>query len=466
MNGPQSALTMLVTMVKASHRRFMLRGIHLFAVACAAALAACADSGETIAPVASGYVVGDEPYAAQAGASVLAEGGNAVDAATATYFALSVSYPVAAGLGGGGLCIVHDTGEGAQDEAFVFLPRDAAGKGAFAVPGNVRGFAALQAAHGRLPWQRDVAAAEQMATTGFPVSTALAARLAATQDVIRLDANLSAEFLDESGHAKQAGDRAINLELGRTIGLVRATGSAGLYRGTIADAIATYTAAQGGAITQAELDASVAQRAGPDRVALGDAIALLPPRRVGSGAFAASLIKDVENVSAQPGEANMARSLALATARSLDTFGVKTLPTDLGSTGFAAVDNSGQAVACAVTMDGPFGSGHTVDNTGITLARAPSGTAAGLAPAFLTPLIALKGDSLALAGAGSGGPNGTASIVYSLLNIATTDTVSPDFVRTTGVAPYDTVNAILCQNNTCAALADPGAHGLGKAVGQ
>jgi len=444
----------------------MFRGIHLFAVACAAALTACADSGETTAPVASGYVVGDEPYAVQAGASVLAEGGNAVDAATATYFALSVTYPVAAGLGGGGLCIVHGAGEGIQDEAFVFLPRDAASKGAFAVPGNVRGFAALQAAHGSLPWQRDVAEAEQMATTGFPISTALAARLAASQDVIRLDANLAAEFLDESGHVKTEGNRASNLELGRTLSRIREGGSDGLYRDTTANAIASYTAAQGGAITRAELDASVAQRAAPDRVTLGDATALLPPQRVGSGAFAASLIKDVENVSAQPGEGGMARSLALATARSLDTFNVKTLPTDLGSTGFAAVDNSGQAVACAVTMDGPFGSGHTVDNTGITLARAPSGGAAGLAPAFLTPLIALKGDAVALAGAGSGGPNGTASIVYSLLNVAASDTVSPDFVRTTGVAPFDTVNAILCQNSTCTAVADPGAHGLGKAVGQ
>src|SRR6185437_5920656 len=104
-------------------------------------------------------VVGDEPYAVKAGVAVLAVGGNAVDAATAIYFALSVTYPVAAGLGGGGICLVHDTAASRDDE-FDFLARDSAGKGAFAIPGNVRGFAMMQTAMGRLPWQRVIASAE------------------------------------------------------------------------------------------------------------------------------------------------------------------------------------------------------------------------------------------------------------------------------------------------------------------
>src|SRR5882757_985815 len=61
-------------------------------------------------------VVGDEPYAVKAGAAVLAQGGNAVDAATAIYFALAVTYPFAAGLGGGGICLVHDAANQRNEE--------------------------------------------------------------------------------------------------------------------------------------------------------------------------------------------------------------------------------------------------------------------------------------------------------------------------------------------------------------
>src|ERR1700677_2783584 len=84
-------------------------------------------------PAGSGLVVGDEPYAVQAGVSVLREGGSAVDAATTIYFALAATYPVAAGIGGGGICLVRDPNRGRTDE-FAFLPRSAAGGGAYAVP--------------------------------------------------------------------------------------------------------------------------------------------------------------------------------------------------------------------------------------------------------------------------------------------------------------------------------------------
>src|SRR6202051_3298209 len=168
-------------------------------------VAACSMMGNSGSKLpGGGLLVGDEPNAVEAGARVLAHGGNAVDAATATYFALSVTYPVAAGLGGGGLCIVDDSAR-SRMEAFDFLARDAGHDGPYAVPGNVAGFALMQASYGRLPWQRVVSPAEGAAAAGFVISQALAARLAGSQNVIRLDAGLAAEFLDETGHVRPAG---------------------------------------------------------------------------------------------------------------------------------------------------------------------------------------------------------------------------------------------------------------------
>ena len=149
-------------------------------------------------------VVGDEPFAVNAAVAVLAQGGNAVDAATTLFFALSVTYPVAAGPGGGGLCIARDS-SGALGE-FDFLPRVANRGGAYAVPMAVRGFYDMQKRLGSMPWQRTVSPAELLADGGFPMSQALAAPgLAGTENIIRLDASLAAEFLDESGQLRKPG---------------------------------------------------------------------------------------------------------------------------------------------------------------------------------------------------------------------------------------------------------------------
>jgi gamma-glutamyltranspeptidase/glutathione hydrolase len=435
-------------------------------------LTACSSDSDDVVvsnagPQGSGYVVGDEPFAVRAGASVLAQGGSAADAASAMYFALSVTYPVAAGLGGGGLCIVHDQA-GGRTEAFNFLARDTASHGAFGVPGSVKGFAQMQAAYGRLPWQRDVSPGEQYAATGFPISHALSDRLATNLDVIRLDAGLAAEFLDESGRVKPVGTMVSNPALAQTLSAVRMYGPNGFYRGDIAQKISGYASGQGGAITMGELDSYSVTRTAPRAVALGGETGYLPPDRIGAGAFTGMLLSRLVDAQGNiiAGD-QAAAATAAATKSALDQFGISELPRDLGATGFAAVDDSGQAVSCAMTMNGPFGSGHTAQGTGVTLARAPSSGQTGIAAAFLTPAIAVdSGGGTALAGAGAGGPNGTAAIAYALLKLARgEDMTQPGAVRSTGIAPYDTVNVIACRGGTCATLPDPQAHGLGAAAG-
>lgn len=444
----------------------MSRLRYLLLVAVFLGLSACSlwdDTPQQASP--GGLVVGDEPYAVRAGARVLTEGGSAADAATATYFALAVTYPVAAGLGGGGLCIVHDPSRGGNNE-IDFLPRDTIQAGAYAVPGTVAGFALLQSRYGKLAWQRTVAPGEELASTGFSISHALAKRLDDNQNLIRLDAGLAAEFLDESGRLRPEGSTVSNPSLAQTLSEVRTTGQIGFYQGAVANRIATYSAAEGGAITTAELSAYAAGEGPAAATAVGVDTAFLPSRHVGAGAFIGAMLSHLVGEQGGPmtGE-NLATAVASATKQTMDEFHVASLPRDLGATAFAATDAKGQAVACAVTMNGPFGSGHTAAGTGITLARSPSSTGAGLAGAFLTPAIVLNGAQPVLVGAGAGGPNGTAALVYAILKLSQgADLTQPGEVHSTGIAPYDTVNVIAC-TVACAALPDPGASGLGAAAG-
>jgi gamma-glutamyltranspeptidase/glutathione hydrolase len=412
-------------------------------------------------------VVGDEPFAVKTGAAILGQGGNAVDAAAAMYFALSVTYPVAAGLGGGGVCIVHDPAKNTTQE-FDFEARDAATPGAYAVPGNVRGFAVMQAAYGALPWQKVVSPAEVLARTGVPVSKALATRLSEAGDVIRLDAGLAAIYLDESGKPKTAGEVVANPDLADTLAAIRVNGPEAFYSGAVAQKIAAYASTEGGTVTNADLAATRAGQVTPRVIQMGSDYVFLPANKVGAGAFAGVLFDNFTKAqSTSVGAKDLQASVMWAMQQSLKDYHVSELPKDLGATGFAAMDARGQAVACAITMNGPFGSGHTVRGTGVTLAKAPSASASGLSSAFLTPIIAARhaDEPAELAGAGAGGPNGSAAIVYALARIANGEEIlTRKDLRTTGVAPYDTVNAIVCSGSTCSALPDPAANGLGALV--
>ena len=186
----------------------------------------------------------------------------------------------------------------------------------------------------------------------------------------------------------------------------------------------------------------------------------LPATTTGAGAFANTLITAMS----QGGIGSDAAILA-AMRQSLATFGVGALPPDLGATGFAAVDAQGQAASCAVTLNGPFGSGHTAGSSGVVLGASPAAPA-GLSTAFLTPVLASdSAGQIALAGTGTGGPNGSTAVLYALLKMASGIPVNrPSALRSTGAAPYSTVNVITCQNGLCVALSDPGGNGLGTAA--
>src|SRR5690606_10095834 len=93
-------------------------------------------------------------------------------------------------------------------------------------------------------------------------------------------------------------------------------------------------------------------------------------------------IRDVQGESALA-EAGVRTAIALGAPASQGA----ALDGDFGSTSFAVVDGKGGAVACAVTMNGAFGSGQTADGTGVVFAATPQEPLKGLASAFLVPVM-------------------------------------------------------------------------------
>ncbi|MFP4003073.1 MAG: gamma-glutamyltransferase [Alphaproteobacteria bacterium] len=406
-----------------------------------------------------GLVIADEPVAADAARRVLAKGGSAADAATALYFALSVTYPSAAGLGGGGLCLVHDV---SKDRTFSldFLPRDPQRTGFAAVPGNVKGFEDLHRRLGRLNWAFVVEPAEDLADDGFRVSDALAQRLAGARNVLREDRGLRELFLDGREPLAE-GDKLRQDRLASTLSRIQSRGSRALYTGGRAE---TLVAETGGRLTVEELEQyrpvwTVAQEV---ETAPGRRF-LIPAERTGSGAFLDALFREAaaREISSAAGLRELADGL-------LKRFGAPNdLPADFGSTAFFVMDGRGDAVGCGLTMNGPFGSGRFSPSTGMVFARAPSLGPFGLSGAFLSPVMMGGGEDglLTLVVVGAGGPRAAAASVYTAMAARPgTGQTLADVILNNGSGPLDLVNATACAGlavgNRCELALDPNGFGL------
>ena len=184
-------------------------GRRFLALAAAAlGIGACSVPPPTVVLAPTGFVQGfvggiaaDEPRATVVALQTLTGGGTAADGAVALTFALGVTYPAAAGLGGGGVCLVYDGAAGTL-ESLDFLPRAGAAGGPVAVPGTARGMAALHARYGRVAWEDLVVQAEGLARRGAPVSPALARHLGEAAAALAQDPDLAAMFTGTGGCAR------------------------------------------------------------------------------------------------------------------------------------------------------------------------------------------------------------------------------------------------------------------------
>lgn len=351
-----------------------------------------------------GLVIADEPTAALIARGILEKGGSAADAATALYFGLSVTMPAAAGLGGGGICITRN----AKDEAetIEFLPRPDPLNPAVTIPANVRGFALVHAKMGRLTWGETLATAETIASTGQRISRATARHLTLYTDVIGKDEALTSLFLRADGSPLTEQDRVVQPDLANTLGLLRTKGPLALYGRSGATALSTAAATVGLTLSAQSIRQYRGQVLPVQRIDIGNNFRMaLPAATTHSGAFAAKLLAQLQNL---PAGNNAAIAETLATSEGLHSENTGAY----ASTGFLVVDAYGQAVACAVGMNGPFGSGRTVPGYGFTLtaSSAASGIASGH---FMTPLFTenIYSKQVFFVGVGTGGPAATAAVL-------------------------------------------------------
>lgn len=220
-----------------------------------------------------GMVVSQNELASDIGRDILRQGGNAVDAAVATGFALAVTLPRAGNLGGSGFMLVHMAGSGetvaldyrsmaplASNPALFRMPDgsvdDAAmthGAGAAAVPGTVAGFYDAWQRWGTMPWEALLAPAQKLAAEGIVVSHDLAFALSQGIQTMGPFDSSAAIFLHPDGRAWQPGERLVQADLAWSIGEVMRGGADAFYRGELADRIVTAFAADGGLITRDDL---------------------------------------------------------------------------------------------------------------------------------------------------------------------------------------------------------------------
>src|SRR4051812_26448173 len=180
--------------------RMQTRGMLVAALAIATATrsAIAQEATDSAGMVVSkrGLVISSSALASDVGASILARGGNAVDAAVATAFALAVTYPGAGNIGGGGFMVVRlangtattiDYRERAPLRSTPTMYLDSSGKidrqrtatGYLApgVPGTVRGLALAHGKYGKLPWRDVVMPAAELASKGHVLSESQARSL-------------------------------------------------------------------------------------------------------------------------------------------------------------------------------------------------------------------------------------------------------------------------------------------------
>ena len=231
------------------------------------------EGGRTPVRAKNGIVSSASRLASEAGLEALKQGGNAVDAAVATAFALAVTWPSAGNIGGGGFLVYH----GANGHATTFDFREKAaiaatesmylgadgrvvnnsnhiGMLAVGVPGTVAGLYKAHQELGSLPWEDLVGPALEMAREGIPLTYSLQTGFVRSASRFRQYPSSAKKFFKSDGSFYELGENWKQPDLAHTLELIQKNGKDGFYRGENAKRLADFMAANGGLITEEDLE--------------------------------------------------------------------------------------------------------------------------------------------------------------------------------------------------------------------
>lgn len=221
----------------------------------------------------SGVVAAQDRIAAEVGRDILKKGGNVVDAAVATGFALAVTHPQAGNIGGGGFMLIKLAD---RDDVIAIDYREMAPSGASrdmfldangdvdnlrarfshlssGVPGSVMGLTTALEKYGTMELKEVIAPAIRLAEKGFSVTGALADSLDEYQERFARDPSSKAYFLKGDGAPYRRGELFTQKDLAKTLKAIRGGGAAGFYEGEVADLIVAEMEKNGGLITREDL---------------------------------------------------------------------------------------------------------------------------------------------------------------------------------------------------------------------
>lgn len=220
----------------------------------------------------NGMVVSTSHFASQVGTEILQKGGNAVDAAVATAFALAVTWPSAGNIGGGGFLVYH----GANGEITAFDFREKAplaatqdmfldengklkmgsnhnGLLSVGVPGTVAGMVLAHKRLGTLPWAELVKPAVKLAEQGIATTWALHDAMRRFQRERDKYPTTAKVFLKEDNSPYEAGEIWRQKDLAASLKRIQHNGHDGFYKGKTASLIADFMKENGGLITKDDL---------------------------------------------------------------------------------------------------------------------------------------------------------------------------------------------------------------------
>jgi gamma-glutamyltranspeptidase / glutathione hydrolase len=265
-----------------------------------------------------GMVVSNHPLASSAGAEMLSAGGNAIDAAIATLFALTVVEPMMVGIIGGGMAHIrladgshrfidgqstvplavrpdtyrskpgsaHDVFDTVDDE-------NLKGPKAVAVPGSLKAWCETLQRFGTMSLADVMQPAIKHAARGFAATPYLHECIVDGAKEMRKDSAISAIYLP-NGKPLNAGDRVLQSEYAETLSYISRHGEAALYRGPLGDVLVDYMKAHGGFVTREDLTSYKTVERSPVRADYRGWEILGPPPPAASGVHIAQMLNILE----------------------------------------------------------------------------------------------------------------------------------------------------------------------------